>query len=453
MLSKEDNELLCRVGPGTPMGELMRQYWIPALPSSEFAEPDGAPKRMRLLGENLVMFRDTQGRMGAMAESCPHRGASLYFGRNEECGLRCAYHGWKFEINGDCLDLPTEPDDRRREAFRLKVKAKAYPCRDVNHMVWIYMGPRKEPPPLPVFEVNTLRADFVARPNIMMEEANWLQNMEGDLDSAHLDWIHRRLTEDSPKPAVGIRGFWNPDKRPPRLDVVPTEYGAFYTAKRSLSEREEWHRINQFIFPFHSMITIGAPHVINLRSFVPIDDHHAMLISQTGQTHQPIDEAASLMRANAFDEVGGYLERTNDPRSYFLTKANKRNDFMRNREIEKESMFNGVPFVLNLQDRAMTELMCNDDGEPIYDRTQEHLGSSDAMVIAVRRQLLNAVLRLQDGGGVPANVDNVLLDRVRSASMRLPVGADWRKISEGARNADSGQPPASEVPLILETVR
>ncbi len=197
------------------------------------------------------------------------------------------------------------------------------------------------------------------------------------------------------------------------------------------------------------MITIGAPNVIGLRSFVPIDDHHAMLISQNGQIHEPVDEKTAMIRANAFDEVGGYIERTNDPRSYFLTKANKRNDFMRNREVEKDLMFNGVPFVVNLQDRAMTELMCNDNGEPIYDRTQEHLGSSDAMVIAVRKQLLHAVVRLQDGGGVPANVDNTRLHRVRSASLRLPVGADWRAISEGPRNADSGQPPSADLPLIM----
>ena len=156
-----------------------------------------------------------------------------------------------------------------------------------------------------------------------------------------------------------------------------------------------------------------------------------------------------MLRANAFEEVGGYVERTNDPRSYFLTRANKRNDFMRNREVEKTSMFNGVPFVLNLQDRAMTELMCDDEGNPIYDRSREHLGSSDAMVITVRRQLLHAVVRLHDGGGVPANVENVHLDRVRSASLRLPVGADWKSISEAPRNADSGQPPAADLPLIM----
>ncbi len=144
MLSHEDNELLCRVGSGTPMGNLIREYWIPALPSREFPTADGDIVRMRLLGENLVMFRDSENRIGALAEACPHRGASLYFGRNEECGLRCPYHGWKFDISGKCVDMPTEPEDSN---FINKVKARAYPCRDVNKMVWIYMGSRAKPPP------------------------------------------------------------------------------------------------------------------------------------------------------------------------------------------------------------------------------------------------------------------------------------------------------------------
>ena len=163
MLTREENELLCRVGPGTPMGELMRQYWIPALPSREFATPDSIPKRMRLLGENLVMFRDSLGRMGALEESCPHRGASLYFARNEEAGLRCAYHGWKFDVNGKCLETPTEPPEAVR--FKDRIKAKSYPCRDVNKMIWIYMGPRETPPPFPEFPINLIPEREKRRPS------------------------------------------------------------------------------------------------------------------------------------------------------------------------------------------------------------------------------------------------------------------------------------------------
>ena len=275
MLKHEDNELLCRVGPGTPMGNFMRQFWFPALPSREFPEIDGDIKRMRLLGENLVMFRDSNGNIGALAEACPHRGASLYFGRNECEGIRCPYHGWKFDITGKCVDMPTEPEG---STFINKVRARAYPCRDVNKMVWIYMGPREEPPPFPNYEVNTLPYEHVSEPNVMMEEANWLQNMEGDLDSVHLDWVHKRLSKDAPPPPMGTHGFYNPDPTPPTFDVQKSAYGAFYSAMRHMDDEQEWHRVNQFLFPFFTMISAGP--AVNFRSFIPIDDHHAMLITQ-----------------------------------------------------------------------------------------------------------------------------------------------------------------------------
>lgn len=445
MLSAEENTLLCRVGPGTPMGDLMRQYWLPALPSAEFPTPDSPVKRMRLLGENLVMFRDTQGRMGALREACPHRGASLYFGRNEACGLRCVYHGWKFDVAGNCVDMPSEPPE---SSFKDKVKAKAYPCRDVNHMVWIYMGPRQEPPPFPAFEINTLPSSHVAPPNIMMEEANWMQNLEGDIDSVHLDWVHRKLSQDAPYAGVGIPGFWNTDQRPPRLDVVPTNYGAFYTAKRTLDDGKEWHRINQFILPFHTMISNGQ--YARLRSFVPLDDEWAMLISQTGSIAGPLS-AETLKQFNSedpFKDWGGYVERSSDPRTYFYTKANRHNDYLLDPQLAKTSLMIGIPFIGNLQDRAMTEFMTGANGEPLYDRTQEHLGTSDAMVIAVRRQLINAAKALQDKGVVPANVDNVQLDRVRCATVVLPQDADWVLATKAARDADSGMPIAYEVPMV-----
>ena len=447
MLSLENNELLCRVGPGTPMGDLMRQYWIPALPSTFFPGPDSLPKRMRLLGENLVMFRDSEGRMGALEESCPHRGASLYFGRNEDGGLRCAYHGWKFDITGKCLDTPTEQPERRAQ-FCAKIKARAYPCHEVNHMIWVYMGPRENPPPFPPFEMNTLPAERVGEPQIMMEEANYLQNLEGDIDSVHLDWVHRRLKEDSPKPEKGIRGFWNPTGRPPKLDVERTNYGAFYSACRKMPDGSEWHRINQFIFPFHTMITQGDGS-INLRSFVPIDDHYAMLISQHAHPLRPLKKEEEYILGERMEDVGGFIEPTSDPRTYFMTKVNKNNDYGRDMGVQAESMFCGIPFSGNLQDRAMTELMTNQAGEPIYDRRKEHLSSSDIMVVTVRRQLLDAAVALREKGQVPANVDNVELNRIRSASLRLPEGADWRQASAEARRVNPEIAAAAQLGLIL----
>ena len=191
MLSREDNELLCRVGRGTPMGDLLRQYWMPALPVAELPAPDGPPKKVRLLGEDLVAFRDTRGEVGLLAANCPHRGASLFFGRNEECGLRCAYHGWKFDVSGRCLDMPNEPEE---STFKDKVRARAYPCRDVNGVIWAYMGPRaRRRRRFPTFEINTLPAEQVYPPLMMLEECNWMQALEGDIDSSHIDFVHAKL--------------------------------------------------------------------------------------------------------------------------------------------------------------------------------------------------------------------------------------------------------------------
>jgi nitrite reductase/ring-hydroxylating ferredoxin subunit len=444
MLNADENELLTRVGPGTPMGNLLRQCWIPALPSSEFPAPDSPPKRMRLLGENLVMFRDTLGRMGCAVEACPHRGASLFFGRNEEAGLRCVYHGWKFDVTGQCVDMPSEPAESN---FKSKVRVRAYPSRDVNHMVWVYMGPREAPPPFPEFEINTLPAENVGEPSIMMEEANWMQNLEGDLDTAHLDWVHGRISEGAPPPPVGIPGLWTKDKQP-RLDVVPTDYGVYYSGKRTIDDAgNEWHRINQFIFPFHTMIT-GLGGAV-LRSFVPLDDEWAMLITQFGTPDGPLPtEWANILSDDAFKPAGGFVKRTSDPRTYFYTAANKHNDYMRDYEVEKTSMISGIPFIGNLQDRAMTELMTGRNGEVIYDRTREHLGTTDSMVITVRRALIRAAKKLRDEGVPPPNVDDVKLDRVRHATVVLPPGVDWARLTEPHRNADSGLPIANQIALL-----
>ena len=433
MLNQEDNDIVTRVGRGTPMGDLMRQYWVPALPSSEFPGPDSPPVRMKLLGEYLVMFRDTNGDMGCFAESCPHRGASLVYGRNEDCGLRCAYHGWKYDVTGQCIDMPSEPEG---STFVSKVKARAYPARDVNHMVWIYMGPREVPPPFPEFDITTLPPENVAPPSVMMEEANWLQNLEGDIDSAHLDWLHSRLTEDSPATPGAFRGTWTVDKRP-RLEVVPTDYGAYYSARRTHTDGREWHRINQFIFPFHTMISVDNG--VSLRSFVPLDDQHAMLIFQTGCLDGPIAESKQLATGpDMFESVGGYIERTSEPHSYYMTKANRLNHYGRDFEVEKAQMFSGIPFVVNLQDRAMTELMMNANGERIYDRTHEHLGTTDAMVIVVRRQLARAAKAFRDSGKLPPNVDDVRFNHVRQCEVVLPPGADWIQETEELRSSDVG---------------
>ena len=186
MLSAQDNELLCRIGPGTPMGHLMRQYWMPGLKSDELPAPDSPPLRLRLLGENLIAFRDTSGRVGVVQNACPHRGASLFFGRNEEDGLRCVYHGWKFDVSGACIDMPSEPAESN---FKAKVRATAYATQERGGMVWVYMGPRDIPPELPQLEQNMLPVGE-ASIRAIQRECNWMQALEGDIDTTHLGFLH-----------------------------------------------------------------------------------------------------------------------------------------------------------------------------------------------------------------------------------------------------------------------
>src|SRR3954468_25019713 len=445
MLPKDDNEILCRVGPGTPMGNLLRQYWFPAMPSYELASPDGPPIKVRLLGEDLVAFRDTSGRVGLVANSCPHRGASLFFGRNEEDGLRCVYHGWKFDVSGVCTDMPSEPAESN---FKSKVKVRAYHARDINHMIWVYMGPREVPPPLPNFEILNLPADQVNEPSIMMEEANWFQNLEGDIDSSHIDYLHGRLHKDVYAAGGGIRGFYSLD-RAPQLEVIPTDYGAYYSARPKWDdEGNYWHRVSQYIFPFHTMIAASTPDQVHLRSFIPLDDHYCMLISQQGHLKRSFTEEDRARARDSFSLAGGYMDRNSDPRSRYFTKAHKGNDYLRDYELEKTTQFCGILFAGNLQDRAMTELMCNEDGiEPIYDRSKEHLGTTDRMVIAVRRMLIAAAKKMRDEGVLPANVDTVRLDRVRSVSAILPDNADWQSETEAARRGGEAVPVMYVTPL------
>ena len=428
MLSAADNALLCSTNAGTPMGELFRRFWLPALVPSELPAPDCAPIRFRILGEDLVAFRDTRGQVGLVAANCPHRGASLFFGRNEECGLRCAYHGWKFDVSGRCVDMPNEPEE---STFKDKVRARAYPCHEVNGTIWTYMGARRTPPPFPTFEINTLAPEYVYPPLLMLEECNWVQALEGDIDSSHIDFVHAKL------PHSKQRGTVHRDKRP-RLEVLPTDYGACYSARRrSDTEGLYWHRITQYVMPYFTMIAASDPNLVSVRAWVPIDDHYTMQFVIRGRLDRPVTEEEKRQTRDPFASWGGYLPADSDPRSRYYTKANLHNDYLVDHELQKNELMIGIPFLVNLQDRAMTETM-----GPIYDRTQEHLGTTDAMVIYVRRRLIESAMAFRDGGAVPAHVDDASLYRVRPASALLPEGESWVTATEKARQSDAGVPIA-----------
>jgi len=250
MLSQEENELITRVGPGTPMGNLFREYWLPALLSSELPTPDADPVRTLMLGEKLIAFRDTNGRVGLMEHACPHRGASLFFGRCEEQGLRCVYHGWKFDVDGNCVDMPNEPAE---SDFRTKVKARAYPTAERGGIVWAYMGPRTEPPPLPDLEGNMLEG---ATAWAYQQAANWFQILEGHIDTVHVGFLHYGglSAEDMPP---GTFSHYQIQQRSALFEVIDTEGGAAYAASRPAGPGQTYWRVAQWMFPAFSMASSG----------------------------------------------------------------------------------------------------------------------------------------------------------------------------------------------------
>src|ERR1051326_4082696 len=249
MLKQEENELITRVAPGTPMGDTMRRYWMPALLASEVPHPDSDPVRVRLLGEDLIAFRDSNGQIGLLAENCPHRGASLFFGRNEECGLRCVYHGWKFDVAGQCVDMPNEPPESN---FKDKVRANSYPTRERGGIVWAYLGPRATPPPLPDLEANML-TEGEWQVGATPRECNWLQGLEGHIDTSHLGFLHFGA-RDPEQTSPNTFDYYTVRERAPRYRAIDTVYGAMYGAYRPAHDNLNYWRFAQFLFPCFVLI-------------------------------------------------------------------------------------------------------------------------------------------------------------------------------------------------------
>ena len=286
--------------------------------------------------------------------------------------------------------------------------------------------------PARVPERHKIFAEQVYPPLMMLEECNWVQALEGDIDSSHIDFVHGKLRADGKR-----RGTHHRDKRP-RLEVLPTDYGACYSARRRWDvEGLYWHRITQFIMPFFSMIAASDPHMVQARAWVPVDDDHTLQFAIRGRLDRPVTDEERRQVADPFATWGGYVEETSDPLTRYYTKANLHNDYFLDYELQRKELVIGIPFLGNLQDRAMTETMGT-----IYDRTQEHLGTTDAMVILVRRILITAARDLREQGVVPANVEDPSLCRVRPASVLLPEGESWITATEKARQSDAGVPIA-----------
>jgi phenylpropionate dioxygenase-like ring-hydroxylating dioxygenase large terminal subunit len=416
-ITPELNERLVRVGPGTPMGEVFRRYWVPACLSEEIAEPDSPPIRVRILGEDLVAFRDSSGEVGLVAAYCAHRLAPLFYGRNEECGLRCVYHGWKFDTQGNCVDMPSEPPYSK---FRLRVSIKAYPTYEAGKMIWTYMGPTREMPAPPNYEWLHCPGDYL-RVSKSGEHCNWLQATEGGIDTAHSSFLHNNdLT------APGLR-----QRDPhPTLEVDDQPWGFTYGSLRNISDDQTFVRVYQYFMPAQSHLAgmvngaTGAPtkhpHVGG-HVWVPIDDENTWVYNrsyhlQEGDPYDPEEWPDTGERPGE-----GYRRI---PGTYWLLR-NKSNDYLVDREVQRTKTFSGIEGV-NTQDFALQSAL---GGGYIVDRSLEALGSSDNAIQACRRLLAEALDDVE-AGRPPRGSDPETHNLHHAAEAIIPRGAPWRDLTK-----------------------
>jgi len=402
MLSKEDNELVTRTDPGTPMGNLIRRYWIPALLSEEIPEPDGPPARVRLLGEELVAFRDTEGRIGLIGEHCAHRGTSLFFGRNEECGLRCVYHGWKFDVEGNVVDTPAEPAG---SDFKNKLRHTAYPIHEANGVIYAYLGPRERLPLFPDYEWTQvpLQQTYVTK---CLLECNYLQGLEGECDSSHLSFLHRAFTNERNQP------LYRSDTAP-LYETEETDFGVRLIATRS-ADNQHYVRFSAFVMPVYGCVPAGRPtnemEGFEIHTYVPADNTHCWRY----------DIGFRRDRAVRDEEVHRRTQINPD----YTRIRNARNHYLQDRRMQKTVNFTGIEDFLN-HDACATESM-----GPIFDRSKEHLAVSDKAVIAVRKFLLNAVKELQQGREPPHLVrerEANWFPHIDCFACTLPRNVTWRE--------------------------
>jgi phthalate 4,5-dioxygenase len=386
MLSLEDNRLLTRVGPGTPMGDLFRRFWLPALLTEELPGPDCVPVRLRLLGEDLIAFRDTEGRVGVFDAFCPHRNAPLFFGRNEESGLRCVYHGWKFDVSGACVDMPNCEEG---DSFKDKVNISAYPVYEGGNMVWVYMGPRDKQPPYPAFEwleyPDSHRYVFK-----YFMDCNYLQTLENEFDPSHSSFLHTTLDGNASNPFNRITknaGPPPPRNRKPHIEAVDTDYGAAMIRRwRDEAGEEQTALVAPFMMPcFSNAGALNAPGVFSMNLKVPVDDENSVFFRMRWSRSPLAPDVLNEMKH------GNYEFPAVMPGTY-RTHENKANDYLIDRNKQRFFTFTGISNT-PVQDFAMVE---NQRG-PLADRSREVLVSSDKYIIHVRKRLLNAARALAEG--------------------------------------------------------
>lgn len=427
---QNDTHDLTRTGPGTPMGNLMRRYWIPAMKSEELA-PGGSPVRLLLLGEKLVAFRSPSGEVGVMDHLCPHRTASLFFGRNEEGGLRCIYHGWKFNLEGDCIEAPNIAEQK---SVVSQVKNPAYRVHEANGVVWVYMGQEAEMPEPPKFEVMNV-ADGELRVDFAQRDCNWLQALEGDIDTSHFAFLHLGNVEEHHLNEGDTARYVVRD-RTVHLEVDDAPWGTTYCSVRAADSGQTYLRYANFLFPFWTQAPQGAfESNLLLRAWVPMDDTHMMLITFSWTKRvglQPMKNGQPLPGVAPHE----LLPNTTDWLGRYRAVQNRDNDYMIDREAQRtNTIWCGMKDIVT-QDVAVTESM----GE-ISDRTKEHLVHSDLMIVRTRRRLLRAARELASHGTNPPGVqDPFVYSDARGGELVVPDFKNWtdtynEKLKEAIRVA------------------
>jgi phthalate 4,5-dioxygenase oxygenase subunit len=421
---EQQNQLLTQTGPGTRMGDLFRRYWIPALLTEELPKPDCAPVRVKLLSERLIAFRDSSGRLGLIDEFCAHRGVSLWFGRNEEDGLRCPYHGWKFDVSGQCTEVPSE---RRESGFCTRIKLKSYPLVERGGVLWTYMGPEELQPDLPEYEFATVADDnrYVSKRH---QECNYLQAMEGGIDPSHVAFLHSGEIQNEPMIATEhAKEHWRQDLEV-KLEAQTSDGGLVIAfGRQSGSEGNAYWRVMHWLMPNFTLIPPFQNHPVHGHFWVPIDDEHCWAWTFDYHPNRALKQS-ELDAARA----GKGLHVATIPGTYYPV-ANKSNDYLMDREKQKAGIhYSGIESI-GMQDASLQESM-----GPIQDRTKEHLASSDRIIVMARRLLQNHALSLEDGGTPPGVLPDT--HRVRSAAAIIPNDVPVLPAFEGSLAVVEGNP-------------
>lgn len=398
MLSREDNELLTRVGPGSAMGAALRRFWV-IVCRSEALKRDGDPVRIRLFGQNFVAFRASDGRVGIFDEACPHRGASLLLARNEDQALTCIFHGWKFHVSGEVVDVPTEPT-ARRESFRKKVPLRAYPVREAGTVVWAYLG-EGTPPAFPDFEFTHLPDDQVFS-RVAYTHCNWLQGVEATIDSSHASILHRSWVQERSREWASFQA-----DSAPVYDLDVTDYGVRAAAIRNFTDGRINVRVTEFVLPFYAFIPFESPR--NVIFSMPVDDEW------TAQWYIFYNSEGSIAEYMAQHD----RRYPGDPNNFYQPKGTFENRWLQDRE-KLSGHWTGMPGLI-YEDFVVEESM-----GPIVDRTKEYLGSSDALIVRVRRELLKMARDHEARralAGPPPDLDYAA---IRARNTMLAAGANWR---------------------------